>query len=306
MSVLVAISGRDCSKIMTALEAKLPDVKISQWPHCDNLNDIEFVLAWLAPEDMWVQLPNLKGVSSFGAGIDSIDLNVLPKNVVVTRIVDENLAHDMAEYVLAHILAHKLRLKEYILKQQDNQWCPKRSYRDKHVVILGFGELGQACATRLLINNFSVSAFSQSAKSMADVNCIHQQAALPNLLNKADYLVCLLPLTPQTKGIIDRNLLAHLPPHAVLINVSRGQHVVEKDLLHALDQQQLRAATLDVFTQEPLGDEHPFWQHPKITLTPHCAALSDLDSVTTQIAQNVERLKLGLDLNHQVDRTKGY
>ncbi|MFU2509579.1 2-hydroxyacid dehydrogenase [Pseudoalteromonas sp. ASV78] len=306
MSVLVAISGRDCSKIITALAAKLPDVKISQWPDCDNLEDVEFVLAWLAPADMWAQLPNLKAVSSFGAGVDSIDLNLLPDNVVVTRIVDENLAEDMAEYVLTHILAHKLRLKDYVIKQQQRQWQPKRAYSHNHVVILGFGELGQSCAKRLLANNFSVSAVSQSPKNIPEVNCIHQASELPNLLAEADYLVCLLPLTAQTKGFINRDLLAQLPAHAVLINVARGQHVVAEDLLWALDKQVIRAATLDVFDHEPLAVDHPFWHHPAITITPHCAALSDINSVTQQIADNVQRLQAGDDLKNKINRTKGY
>jgi glyoxylate/hydroxypyruvate reductase A len=115
-----------------------------------------------------------------------------------------------------------------------------------------------------------------------------------------------LPLTAQTKGFINRDLLAQLPPHAVVINVARGQHVVEEDLLWALDNQVIRAATLDVFEDEPLAAEHPFWHHPAITITPHCAALSDVDSVTQQIAENVQRLQTGNKLINKVDRTKGY
>lgn len=126
------------------------------------------------------------------------------------------------------------------------------------------------------------------------------------MLKNTDYLVCLLPLTKMTSGIINHELIAKLPAHAVVINVARGQHVVEQDLLSALDNEMLRAATLDVFDQEPLNDEHPFWQHPKITLTPHCAALSDLNSVTEQIADNIELFIKGAKLNNQVNRKKGY
>ncbi|CAM3813897.1 MULTISPECIES: 2-hydroxyacid dehydrogenase [Pseudoalteromonas] len=306
MHVLVAITGRDCSKIIAALAARLPDITISQWPNCENLTEVEFVIAWLAPAQMWSQLPNLKVVSSFGAGVDSIDMSLIPDNVVVTRIVDENLAQDMAEYVLTHILAHKLRLKEYSIKQQNMLWQPKRAFNHRHVVILGFGELGKSCAKRLLANDFSVSAFSQSPKNFPLVNCIHHRNDLTNVLPQADYLVCLLPLTAQTKGFINRDLLAQLPPHAVLINVARGQHVVAEDLLWALDNQVIRAATLDVFEHEPLAVEHPLWSHPAITVTPHCAALSDVNSVTGQIADNVQRLQAGDKLNNKVDRTKGY
>lgn len=306
MHLLIAISNRDCSKLIKALEAKLPGVIISQWPECNHLAEIECVVAWQAPKHMWSQLPNLKMVSSFGAGVDSIDLDLLANDIVVTRIVDEFLANDMAEYVLTHVLAHKLRLKQYYTKQQTVLWQPKRVHSYNHVVFLGFGQLGQHCAKRLLDNHFTVSAFSQSPKQVPDVTCVHTQQGLEKLLPQADYLVCLLPLTAQTKGIIDKTLLAQLPEHAVVINVARGQHVVDEDLLWALEHNVIRAATLDVFDQEPLPKEHPFWCHDAITVTPHCAALSSIDSVAQQIADNVNRLSQGLELNHQVDRTKGY
>lgn len=306
MSVLVAITGRDCSKIIAALVKLLPGVTISQWPDCDNLTDVEFVIAWQAPKDMWAQLPNLKVVSSFGAGVDSIDMSLLPATVIVTRIVDEQLAEDMAEYVLGHILAHKLRLKEYMVKQLQQQWQPRRAYRHNHVVILGLGELGQTCAKRLLKNNFTVSGFSQTRKVIPQVNCIDKIDELPALLAQADYLVCLLPLTVKTQGFINRDLLTQLPAHAVVINVARGQHVVDDDLLWALDNQVIRGATLDVFEDEPLTSLHPFWQHQAVTITPHCAALSDVGSVTQQIAENVRRMQVSDNLKNKIDRTKGY
>lgn len=306
MHLLIAISNRDCTKLINTLQKHLPDVEISQWPSCSNLDTVEFVVAWQAPEQMWQQLPNLKAVSSFGAGVDSIDLDLLADNVVVTRIVDELLADDMAEYVLAHTLAHKLKLKEYFIKQVNQLWQPKRAHKFNHVVFLGFGQLGQHCAKRLLANNFKVSAFSQSPKQFTDVTCVHSQEGLAALLPQADYLVCLLPLTPHTENIIDKALLSQLPQHGVLINVARGQHVVEDDLLWALDNKVIRAATLDVFRQEPLPAEHPFWSHDAVTVTPHCAALSSVASVAQQVAENVQRLGKRLELNHQVDRTKGY
>lgn len=306
MHLLIAISNRDCTKLVNTLQAYLPGVEISLWPDCRNLHTVEFVVAWLAPEQMWQQLPNLKAVSSFGAGVDSIKLDLLADDVVVTRIVDEVLADDMAEYVLTHILAQKLKLKEYFSKQRAQLWQPKRAYKFNHVVFLGFGQLGQHCAKRLLANNFVVSAFSQSPKQFTNVTCVHTQEGLTNILSKADYLVCLLPLTPQTRNIIDKAFLTQLPEHAVVINVARGQHIVEEDLIWALDNKVIRAATLDVFRQEPLAKEHPFWSHDAITVTPHCAALSSITSVAQQIAENVQRLGKRLELNHQVDRTKGY
>jgi glyoxylate/hydroxypyruvate reductase A len=306
MSVLVAITGRDNTKLITKLQERLPNTLIEQWPDCENVNDVDFVLAWKAPESMWAQLPNLKAVSSFGAGVDSIDLTLLAQNVEVVRIVDMQLAEDMAEYVLTHVLAQKLCLKEYYIKQTQQTWKPKRAYSNKHVGILGFGELGRACAQKLVTNGFKVSAWAQSNKSTTNVDIFYGEEGLNYMLPEVDYLVCLLPLTQATTGIINHSMLAKLPSHAVVINVARGPHVVEQDLLNALNNDRLRAATLDVFDQEPLPQNHPYWENPKITLTPHCAALSDLNSVIDQIVDNVECLKEGLSLNNSINRTKGY
>ncbi|WP_404340677.1 2-hydroxyacid dehydrogenase [Pseudoalteromonas mariniglutinosa] len=306
MILLVAITGRDCTQLIAQLQTLLPDIDVQLWSECDDYNRVQFVLAWHAPNELWGKLPNLKVVSSFGAGIDSIDLAALDSDVQVVRIVDKQLAEDMAEYVLGHVLAHKLRLREYFYKQAEQYWQPKRAYGHKHVGILGFGELGKACAKRLLNNNFLVSAWSASNKHHESVNCYHGKHGLAKMLPTIDYLVCLLPLNTTTHGIINAPLLDKLPQHAVFINVARGNHVVEADLLTALDNDRLRGATLDVCVQEPLPKKHIFWHHEKITLTPHCAAISDLNSVTAQIADNAKRLVLGKSLRNKVDRTKGY
>jgi len=306
MSVLIAITQRDNSKLIAKLKAELPNMRIEEWPHCQDLNNIEFVLAWNAPSSMWEKLPNLKVVSSFGAGIDSIDLSLLPECVDVVRIIDKQLAEDMAEYVLTHVLAQKLRLKEYFIKQTHQIWQPKRAYRYNKVAILGYGQLGKACATKLINNGFSVSAWSQTQKHSDNVSLYYDKQGLDKMLNNTDYLVCLLPLTDATKGIINKTLLAKLPAHSTIINVARGAHVVEQDLLNALNKGDLRSATLDVFAEEPLANNHPYWQHSKITLTPHCAALSDLSCVIEQILHNIECFNKGVALNNRVDRMKGY
>lgn len=306
MILLVAITGRDCSQLITKLQALLPEVKVQLWSECTDYEAVEFVLAWNAPAYLWPKLVNLKAVSSFGAGVDSIDLTKIAEHVPVVRIVDDNLANDMAEYVLTHVLAHKLRLKEYYLKQSSGNWKPKRAYSQQHVGILGYGELGKACAKRLLANGFKVSAWSNSEKHDSEVDTYYTQHGLDDMLGQIDYLVCLLPLNQHTQGIINKSLISKLQSHTVLINVARGKHVVDEDLLEALDNEQLRGATLDVFSEEPLPKTHPYWSHDKVTLTPHCAALSDIESVTLQISDNVKRLIEGKNLVNQIDRTKGY
>ncbi|KAF7774277.1 gyoxylate/hydroxypyruvate reductase A [Pseudoalteromonas citrea] len=279
---------------------------ISEWPHCTNLSEIEFVIAWNAPQALWAQLPNLKVVQSYGAGVDGIELDHLLPHVVVTRIVDTGLADDMAEYVLTHALAHKLRLREYNLKQHLCEWKPRRVKPYNHVGILGLGELGQAAAKRFLNNGFIVSGWSRTKKSIEGVTSYHGEAAFNQFLESLDYIVCLLPLTVQTSGILNRTLFEQVPAHCVLINVARGQHLIDEDLIWALDNNKLAGATLDVFSEEPLPSEHPFWHHPLITMTPHCAAITDLTSVCEQITININASNEQRPLQNIIDRSAGY
>lgn len=306
MTVLICITGRDNSKLEQKLRASLPGVEISQWPNCSNLVAVEFVIAWNAPDELWPQLPNLKVVQSFGAGVDGIALKQLPQHVAVTRIVDAGLADDMAEYILTHVLAHKLRLREYTRKQNQQQWKPRRVKAYNHVGILGLGELGLAAASSLRNNNFIVSGWSRTHKEVDGINCYYGQNAIHQFLENLDYLVCLLPLTTHTSGILNRVVFEQLPNDSVLINVARGQHLVDDDLLWALDNHQLAGATLDVFNAEPLKPEHPFWHHPLITITPHCAAITDLATVCDQIVFNINAHFSKQSLKNQIDKAIGY
>ncbi|MBD1582537.1 2-hydroxyacid dehydrogenase [Pseudoalteromonas sp. S16_S37] len=306
MSLLVCVTRKDNTKLLDTLNAQLPDVDIYEWPHCPDLAQVEFVLAWNAPDELWTQLPNLKVVQSYGAGVDGIAMHFLPEHVTVTRIVDSQLTKDMAQYVLTHVLAHKLRLKQYFVQQQQGVWKPKRAHQGNHVGIMGLGELGQAVANQLVDNGFKVSGWSASEKNIANVATYASQEQLELFLHKLDYLVCLLPLTKHTKGILDKSVFSLLPNHCVLINVARGQHLVEEDLIWALDNNELAAASLDVFTQEPLDSDHPFWLHPNITITPHCAALTSVTTACEQIAKNYLSLLNSDKLTNTVDRTKGY
>ncbi|NOU50621.1 glyoxylate/hydroxypyruvate reductase A [Pseudoalteromonas sp. JBTF-M23] len=306
MSLLVCITQRDNTKLLNELSAQLPEVDIFEWPHCPDLAQVEFVLAWNAPDELWTQLPNLKVVQSYGAGVDGIAMHLLPEHVTVTRIVDVQLTKDMAQYVLTHVLAHKLRLKQYFVQQQQGVWKPKRAHQGNHVGIMGLGELGQAVARKLIDNGFTVSGWSASEKCIDHVNTYAGQAKLNLFLANLDYLVCLLPLTAHTRGILNKSIFSLLPNHCVLINVARGRHLVEEDLIWALDNNELAAASLDVFAQEPLDSEHPFWLHPSITITPHCAALTSITTASEQIAENYLSLLNSEVLANTVDRSKGY
>ncbi|TMP38003.1 2-hydroxyacid dehydrogenase [Pseudoalteromonas rubra] len=306
MAFLVCVTGRDNSKLMAELRASLPDVDVREWPDAGDLAEIEFVLAWNAPESLWQQLPNLKVVQSFGAGVDGIALSALRADVQVCRIVDPALADDMAEYVLGHVLAHKLRLPQYYQQQQQQLWRPKRASSGNRVGILGLGQLGQVAATKLQRNGFEVLGWSRSEKVLEGIRQFWGQAQLSEFASQCDYIVCLLPLTAQTHGILNKALFEAMPSHGVLINVARGAHLNEADLLDALDNQQIAAATLDVFAAEPLAADHAFWDHPKITMTPHVAALTSLKTAIAQIVANRQAMQKGQPLSHCVDLQVGY
>ncbi|MCG7533815.1 glyoxylate/hydroxypyruvate reductase A [Pseudoalteromonas sp. OOF1S-7] len=306
MTLLVCVTGRDNRKLMTALRASLPGIAIREWPDAGDLAEIEFVLAWNAPESLWQQLPNLKVVQSFGAGVDGIALSALPADVQVCRIVDPALADDMAEYVLGHVLAHKLRLGLYYRQQQQQLWRPKRASGGNRVGILGLGQLGQVVATKLQRNGFEVLGWSRSEKTIPGIVQFWGRTQLSEFASHCDYLICLLPLTAQTRGILNKSLFEAMPSNGVLINVARGAHLHEADLIDALDTEQIAAATLDVFASEPLATDHAFWHHPKITMTPHVAALTSLKTAVAQIAANMQAMQRGQPLSHCIDLDLGY
>jgi len=306
MSLLVAVSGRNNTKLIAKLTTLLPEQKIIEWREGIEMQDVEFVLAWNPPPQLWQQLPNLKAISSYGAGVDSLLSQAELPSVPIARIVDPDLADNMSEYVL-HAIGHfKLRFNQYLLDKVNQTWRPKRASSANKVGILGLGQLGQAVAKNLVKFGFEVNGWSRSQKSIAGIECFSGQDGLATMLSTLDYVVCLLPLTKQTHGMLNKTLFDALPKGAVLINVARGAHVNEEDCIAALEQGQLGGAALDVFTSEPLPQEHPFWQQPQLLLTPHVSAVTSVDTACEQIADNYLRMINGEPLLNVIDRELGY
>ena len=270
---------------------------------------ITMAIIWKHPVRSLAVYPNLKCIASAGAGVDYIfEDPTRPKNIPITRIVDPYLASDMSEHVLAVILAHLKNLNTYKLKQVENVWEPKEYQRIKDVAvgILGLGELGALTASDLSSVGFKVQGWSRTKKKIDNVKTYSGQDELSEFLQSAQILVCLLPLTPQTEGILNKALLSQLPKNAYVINVARGGHLVDGDLIMLLDNGHLSGACLDVYHIEPLPKAHPFWNHKKVHMTPHYASVSDTNSVIPQILENYNRLETGQELQHQVDMEKGY
>jgi len=254
-------------------------------------------------------LPRLRLIQSLWAGVETLLADsTLPADVPLARMVDPAMNEAMAETALWAVLSLHRRCFDYARQQSDALWAQhgQRSAGDFHVVVLGLGQMGRAVALRLARNGYRVSGWSARPASIPGVRTQAGDAALPAALVDARVLVNLLPLTPATRGLIDARLLALLPHGASVVNLGRGAHLVEEDLLAALATGQVGHAVLDVFATEPLPTAHPFWSHPQVTVLPHVAAQTSGSTASTLIAANVAALREGRPLQHLVDRSRAY
>jgi glyoxylate/hydroxypyruvate reductase len=309
MALLFVSKVHDADAWLGEIKRLLPEIETRIWPAVGDPRQIDFALAWAPPPGLLATLPNLRGVSSFGAGVESLLADPsLPPGLPLARVVDQRLTDGMCEYVLLHVLRHHRQLDRLHANQRAGrwQWFPPAPTADTAVGIMGLGTLGQAVAGHFVRLGFQVLGWSRTPKQVAGVATFSGDAQRDEFLALCNYLVCLLPLTPATRGIINRATLAKLPAGVVIINAGRGDHVVEEDLLAALDSRHVAAATLDVFVDEPLPPRHRFWSQPNVTVTPHNAADSIPASVAPQIAENIHRALAGQPMLNLVDRARGY
>ncbi|MEK9831343.1 MAG: glyoxylate/hydroxypyruvate reductase A, partial [Rhodospirillaceae bacterium] len=276
-----------------------------------NAEDITYVLAWKPPPGALATLPNLAVVFSLGAGVDHLFADPdFPAHVTVVRVIDPYLTAGMREYVLLHTLRYHKNQPALDRQQREHVWDDRarelRQADEQGVGILGLGELGKACAEALVQLGFDVAGWSRTPKEIPGVTCFDGRGGLDALLGRSRILICLLPLTPETEGILNAPLFSKLPKDALLINAARGGHLVEEDLIPALGSGRLAHATLDVFRTEPLPAGHPFWDHPRITVTPHNASITDPRSVVAQILEDIDRHRRGTALSNTVDTALGY
>ncbi|MEJ2583910.1 MAG: glyoxylate/hydroxypyruvate reductase A [Robiginitalea sp.] len=292
-----------------ALQQVAPDIPIYGIGEDLPPEDIQMAAVWKHPPGSLSAFPNLKGIHCLGAGVDFIlEDPSIPENLPIMRVVDPFLASDMAEYVLAQVMAHLKDIHRYKQDQISGKWLPKKYKRisDVTVGIMGLGTLGKAVADLLGGTGFSLTGWTRATDPEVDFPTFRGVEERVSFLEQADILVCLLPLTPDTRGILDYTLLSRLPEGALLINVARGPLLVDDDLIRALDEGLLSGACLDVFHTEPLPESHPFWEHPAVHITPHVASVSDPDSVAPQIIDNYRRLIKGSPLKNTVSRVRGY
>jgi len=286
-----------------------PDLPVFHCKESHLEEEITMAIVWKHPEGSLAKYPNLKCIASFGAGVDFIfEDTSRPKNVDITRVIDLALAADMSEYVVGAIFGYLKNMDLYRQYQHQSSWDPKSYTRisDHTVGIMGAGTLGMTLAKSLISMGFKVVGWSRHPKEGKGLKIYNGASGKTNFLNQTTILVCLLPLTDATKGILNKETLSLLPAGAYLINVARGGHLVEDDLIPLIDSGRLSGACLDVFQQEPLPKEHPFWAHSKIKITPHVASVSDPASVVPQLVENYKRILRKEPLIHLVDPQKGY
>jgi len=285
-----------------------PDIEWRAWPDIGNPEDIEYLAAWQAPEDLEQVLPNLKVLFALSAGVDQLDLSRLPPELPVVRLLDPGITRGMCEYASWAVLSLHRDMLRYRQQQSARCWQAHllQPAQKRRVGVMGLGAQAQQILATLAPLGFALSGWARSAHEIAGVECHAGSEQLPAFLSGCDILLCVLPLTEQTQGILDRRLFAHLPRGAALINMGRGGHLVEADLLEALDSGQLSGAVLDVLQEEPAPAEHPFWQHPQIVLTPHIAAMTQPASAFGVLLENIRRFERGEPMVGEVDRHKGY
>ena len=311
MSVLIIAPGLKSEWWASQLLRHAPDMDVRIWPDVGDPDSVEYALAWKPPAGALATLPNLKVVFSLGAGVDHLlgDPD-FPQHAVVSRVVDPYLTAGMREYVLLHVLRAHKNQPALAQQQRDHIWDDRahelRQADEQTIGILGLGELGRNCGKILNTLGFDVAGWSRTPKEIPGITCFDDRGGLDAILRHSHILVCLLPLTPETEGILNAELFSKLPKGAHLINAARGGHLVEEDLIPALDSGRLAHATLDVFRNEPLPGDHPFWDHPQITVTPHNASITDARSVARQIVEGIACSARGDDVPNTVDVALGY
>lgn len=288
--------------------ARAPDIDFHIWPSIGDPDKIRYLAAWQPPENIAETFPNLELVFSIGAGVDQFDLSQIPAHIPVVRMIEPGLVAGMVEYATLAVLAAHRDWLTYAVQQREERWqpMPVRTAGTRRVGVLGMGTMGQAVLEKLRDFGFRCAGWSRTKHHLPGIECFAGEQGLGDFLARSDILVCLLPLTPETRGILSRKLFRQLPPGAVLINLGRGDHLNEDDLLGALDGDCLSAAILDVCSIEPLPEGHPFWQHPRILLTPHIASVTQPDTSAEAVLDNIRRHREGLPLVGLVDRVRGY
>lgn len=292
-----------------AMAASIPRLETISLTELTEPSAVNYALALAPPSGLLGQLTNLTAIMPVGAGVEHLLSDpLLPDHIPIVRFVQPDMVMRMSEYVLQHVLNHHRQARVLRANQCLRVWQlhPQPSAAERTVGILGLGVLGQDAALKLRSVGFAVRGWSRTPKTIEGIDCFAGTGELRTFLRKCEILVCLLPLTRMTEGLIDGSFLSELPRGASIINAARGAIIVDDDLLAALESEQISEATLDAFAIEPLPDDHAYWDHPKVTLTPHCASAVTPEALASKVADTIDRIRSGKPLENVVERSLGY
>ncbi len=306
MKITICFAGLPPEPWVQGLQQAFPQAEVFAWaagaPQADH------AIVWAPPQQFIDEQPGLQNLFNIGAGVDALLQLKLPPSLKVVRLDDAGMSVQMAEFVCHAVIRHFRELDGYDADTQAGKWSYRkpRSRADFAVGVMGLGVLGERVAKALQVFEFPVNGFSRSAKDLPGIRCFSGAQGLSDFLAATRVLVNLMPLTPETENILNHANLSQLQKGGYVINVARGKHLVEEDLISLIDNGHLAGATLDVFRTEPLPAEHPFWQHPKITVTPHTSARTLREESIAQIVGKIQALQRGEAINGVVDHQRGY
>lgn len=306
MRITVCCTNTKTAPWIEGLKAALPGAEVSDWQ--PGAPPADHAVVWAPPQQFLDEQPRLRGIFNIGAGVDALMRLRLPPEALVVRLDDAGMSVQMAEFVCHALIRHFREFDGYEQDIAAGKWSYRkpRQRADYPVGVMGLGVLGERVARSVAQFDFPVRGWSRTPKEIPGVQCFAGAQQLDDFLRASRVLVCLLPLTPETEGILNARTLGLLQSGGFLINVARGAHLVEEDLLALLENGQLAGAALDVFRTEPLPAQHPFWRHPRITVTPHTSARTLRDESIAQIAGKIRALQRGEPIAGVVDRNRGY
>lgn len=309
MPTLAVSAGKKTAEYLGLFRAAAPGLNVVAADEVADTSTIDWLACWRLPPGYLTRFTGLKVIFALAAGVDTlVERDDLPAHVPVVKLADAGMAAQMTEFALMGVLQWQRRMSEYSQQQSAREWnpLPPRLRADVRVSVLGLGAIGGEVARTLADFGYRVSGWSRSQKSIAGVRCVHGREALLPLLAETDVLINMLPTTPETRGLINRDVLTVLPQGSYVVNGSRGDQLDANALLSLLDSGHLSGALLDVFAVEPLPVESPLWHHANIRITPHVAAVTLPGEAVDQVVANIRRLQKGETMMGMVERNRGY